>query len=115
MKTIYKLLKITKELQKATKKQVEATQVTALIELYKIGPEGLAMNEIAKLVGVSGAASGRMVAVLSTNGSKLNTSMEGWGLVEVFYDYNRPRSNIVRLTTKGIKLMDKLIDIIEKV
>jgi hypothetical protein len=34
--------------------------------------------------------------------------------MEVFYAYNRPLSNIVKLTPKGVTLMGRVVGIIEK-
>ena len=110
MNNIRTLLKITKALQAGTKLQVEATQLTALFEIYAAGAYELTIKELGEKVGVTGAAAGRMAATLSTGHS--SAKMEGWGLAEIFYDPLRPKCKVVRLTAKGNRLIEEVIGMI---
>lgn len=95
-------------LQAATKKQIELTQIDALITIYHAGEKGVTITDISKATGVSISAAGRSVATLSAAGFK-GSKMKGWGLVEAFLDYERPQFRVVRCTAKGRRVVEDVL------
>ncbi len=98
-------------LQAATKLQVEMTQIDALIFIYNAGRSGARLTDMAEATGVSISAAGRTAATFSIQGYK-GAKMKGWGLAETFIDYNFPAFKMVRLTPKGIAVIEEFLKVL---
>lgn len=95
-------------LQASTRKQMELTQLMALVSLYEAGTDGLTVTALGKKIGVSTAAAGRMAVTFSAHGNG-TTKMAGWDVAESFLDYRNPASKFVRLTDKGISVVESML------
>jgi DNA-binding MarR family transcriptional regulator len=95
-------------LQASTRNQMELTQLMALVALYEAGTDGLTITALGKKIGVSVAAAGRMAVTFSAQGNG-TTKMAGWGVAESFLDYRNAASKFVRLTGKGISVVESML------
>lgn len=95
-----------------TRQSIEANQMKALMHLRSI-PEGsgLTVGEVGDAVGISHVSSSRMVRVMGQAGLKGN-KQKGWGMVEIYYDPERPRATMVRLSKEGRRTIDEFLELL---
>lgn len=105
---INKYMKATQVIRRATKKNLDLLQIDALLHLYESEEKGLAVGELAEMVGLSHVAISRTMRLFSKHGANDygDRVTGGWNLGEYIYDHERPRHRIMRLNKKGRKLVE---------
>ena len=110
---ISSFLKAKAFIQAETKLQLELTQLDTILRVYRAGDAGLSVTDIAKATGVSNSAAGRTAATMSLHGYR-NTKMSGWGLAEAYTDYANPRFKMIRITARGITVVEKFLELLKE-
>lgn len=95
-----------------TRQSIEANQIRALMALRSL-PDGggLSVGEVGDAVGISHVSASRMARVMGPAGLK-GTKEKGWGMVELYYDHERPRATMVRLSREGKRTIDDFLELL---
>lgn len=105
------VLKAFSVLQANTRTNIEANQLTALLKLHMAGDSGLSVGEVGDAVGISHVSASRMVRVMGRLGLKTNKE-NGWDVVDIYHDLERPRATMVRLNRKGKKAVEDFLSLL---
>ena len=90
---------------KAVKANVPVSHMDMFMAIYN-SEEGLMKVEIAKILGVTPASTGRMVEIYTKEGLP-GVKASGYDLLKHgHYDRSRPSGDVMLLTTKGRKLVE---------
>lgn len=109
MKTIKSLMNLVEELRKLDP-EMQLQTVQVLLAVAHAGDAGVPMTNLADNLGISQASASRNVAAL---GNKLNRHKQpGLGLLESKEDPADYRRKIVKVTAKGNRMIERLVEII---
>lgn len=98
-------------IEEATHKGVTIGQLRAMIVLANVGEKGITIGELAESIGYQQGSASRLIQKMGYCQPKQGVG--GWGLVYVGFDEDRPKHKIIKLTTKGSKLVSNLLKKVE--
>ncbi len=89
--------------------EMQAQTMCIFLHICKVHPKDIPMSELADLIGISQASCSRNVALLS---SWTRYKTKGPGLVAAFENPMERRSKLVKLTPRGLSLLNDIKEVL---